>query len=71
MDRYFEKYSDVLFSLLTALVFWWLVGDILDNLADDFLAVIAFAAALVSTVMFVYELIDTLGGKRADADGGS
>lgn len=60
-----ERYADPLYGLLATLVFWWLLGDVLDNFDNEFLSVIAFGAAITSTVVSVYALFETLGDRRS------
>lgn len=64
-----DRYTDPLFGLLTMLVMWFLLGDVLDQGYDDFFSVIAFGAALIFTVVWVYGLIDTLSDSRRSRSG--
>lgn len=57
-----------LFLLLTDLVLWFLLGDVLDNFALAFLNVICFAAALVLLVVVIIELFQLLPVGRSGAD---
>lgn len=64
-----ERFTEPLFGLLVALLAWWFLGDILDNFSDVFLAVIAFGAALIFTVVWLYDLLDLLSGSgRSNPD---
>lgn len=57
-----QRYAEPLFGMLFMLLMWWWLGDILDNFADPFLSIIAFAAASVVTVVWIYDLYETLSG---------
>jgi hypothetical protein len=55
-----ERMTEPLFGLLTALLMWWFLGDVLDNFNDVFLGVILFGSALSFTVTWAYDLLDLL-----------
>ncbi len=52
-----------LFGLLTTLLMWWFLGDILDNFANTFMNVIAFSGALVFLTVFIFDLFELLQGR--------
>lgn len=64
-----ERAAQPLFGLLTTLIVWWLLGDVVATFSDLFFNVIAFSAALVFLVVFIYELMETLQG-HPDANPG-
>jgi hypothetical protein len=58
-----------LFLLLIDLVLWWLLGQVINGVADIFLNVICLSSALVFLVIFVFESIETLKGRSTHNSG--
>lgn len=57
-----ERAIQPVYGLLLTALMWWLLSDVVTTFSDTFLNVIAFSAALVFLVVFIYELIELLQG---------